>query len=70
MRFCTSCLKSCPTRLLSTGAVLSDQPRGQVALGPFMRLPPAVKQKMNRFLSFVMLDGLVMVLKSVDGSFT
>lgn len=67
MRFCTSCLKSCPTRLLTTGAVLSDQPRGQVALGPFMRLPPAVKQKMNRF---VMLDGLVMVLKSVDGSFT
>lgn len=67
MRVCTSCLKSCPTRLLSTGAVLSDQPRGQVALGPFMRLPPAVKQKINRF---VMFDRLVMVLKSVDGSFT
>lgn len=47
MRFCTSCLKSRSARLLCTWAVLSDHPRGQVALWPFMRFPAAVKQNIN-----------------------
>lgn len=38
----TSCLESWPTRLLRTWTVLSEKPRHQLALPPFMGFPPGM----------------------------
>lgn len=42
--FFTSRLKSWSTGLLRTGAVLSEKPRDQLALPPFVGFPPGMKQ--------------------------
>lgn len=42
--FYTSCLKSWSTGLLRAGAVLSEKPRDQLALPPFVCFPPGIHQ--------------------------
>ena len=47
----TSCLKSWSTGLLSTGAVLSEEPWDQLTLPPFVGFPPGINKGQQRHIN-------------------